>query len=147
MATTTTLSFEPKFIERELKLRGVKLTSEKIAVKANSLIPSKRFAIAYALEELDAASHAEGTVLDYVHKSGFTKEIYQEYSNHPNYEETFKTVNDIQEFINSYLMYVKNAAMRTKVSISILDFIMHLWQIGKYSQNGFVLDEDSTLFK
>jgi hypothetical protein len=97
----------------------------------NQKINSKRVALQFALEELDAARQGNATAVNFVNNSGFEPNEYIGAMN--NSFEEVDGPNGPQLMLLNHIMTVSNMDARVKLRVAIVDNIMQEWKLGKYS--------------
>lgn len=97
----------------------------------NQKINSKRVALQFVLEELDAARQGNATAVNFVNNSGFEPNKYIGAMN--NSFEEVDGPNGPQLMLLNHIMTVSNMDARVKLRLAIVDNIMQEWKLGKYS--------------
>ncbi|MBT4723140.1 hypothetical protein HOB30_05255 [Candidatus Falkowbacteria bacterium] len=103
----------------------------KFAKQVNQKINSKKVALQFVLEELDAARQGNATALNFVNNSGFEESEYIGAMN--NSFEEVDGPNGPQQMLLNQIMTVSSMDLRVKLRVAIVDEIMQEWKLGKYN--------------
>jgi len=101
------------------------------AKQINQKINSKKIALQFVLEELDAARQGNAAAINFVNNSGFEPNDYIGAMN--NSFEEVDGQNGPQQTLLSQIMTVDSMDSRVKLRVAIVDKIMQEWKLGKYN--------------
>lgn len=104
--------------------------ASEFAKQVNQKINSKKVALQFVLEELDAARQGNATAINFVNNSGFDPSDYIGAMN--NSFEEVDGPNGPQQMLLSQIMSISNTDTKVKLRVSIVDKIMQEWKFGKY---------------
>lgn len=111
---------------------GLDKTAELVAEYLNQKILSEDVAMQFILEELEAASKGNLSAQLFAETSGFDKSDY-EGSMSNSFEEVDGPNGPQQEILNLCMMLHSNEQLMVQFRVKIVDRIMQIWKLGKYS--------------
>lgn len=88
----------------------------------------------FVLEELDAARHGDASAKQFVSECGLTEADYAGALSRP-LETDQEKVAAAQSTFRTYTYMILDAKERTIVSLGVVDGIMEIWGMGKYSSS------------
>ena len=111
---------------------GLDKTAELVAEYLNQKILSEDVAMQFILEELEAASKGNSSAQLFAETSGFDKSDY-EGSMSNSFEEVDGLNGPQQEILSLCMMLHSNEQLMVQFRVKIVDRIMQIWKLGKYS--------------
>ena len=117
-------------LKRIIEEDGLTATINMLTDLTNQKISSKNVALQFVLEELDASSQGNETSIAFARHSGFSEDEYEDAMMNATAE--VDGPDGPQEFL-TILMELNDRELMAKMRIAIVDNIMQIWKLGKYS--------------
>jgi hypothetical protein len=119
-------------IENVIEADGIEGAASLYAkVISQQYIPSYEVALQFTLQELDGARQGNEFAVNFVNNSGFERHEYV-----GALEASFEEVTGPrgpQTMLDATIMSIRNTNHRAELRIAIVDEIMNIWKLGKYS--------------
>ena len=98
----------------------------------NSSIKSRKIAEKFIYEEMDAASNGDAIAVEFVNKSGISRNKFEGAISKIDPEVDEDEVENVECIFRSYTFRIPDQNLRTLISLNVVDNIMKIWKIGKY---------------
>ena len=119
--------------QNQVKIDGVPHAARRIAEEMNEYIDSKELARQFVLEELDAARQGDEYAVNFAINSGFSRSEYIGAMQKTKWGGDSNKLEHIQLFMRNFTHRLNDIDLMCKLQTSIVDEIMKLWKLGKYS--------------
>ena len=113
--------------------RIAEVLTDRIALLAKGA-KRRELAEQFVLEELDAARHADiNFVQNFVRDSGYKQVEYTGAMQKTEWEGEESEIEHLQLFVRAFTTKIHEPTFRARLSITIVDEVMKIWKLGKYS--------------
>lgn len=122
-----------KILEKKAREESIQKAGKEFGGSLSHLLVSKNLARQFVLEEIDQIKHTDSNfVIDFIKNSGFSPIKYVGATRQYKNNDDKVILKQIQEIVGNVTYYFNDKGLMTLVYISMIDFIMQEWGLGKY---------------